>query len=66
MDAIRGFVIGPNHITADFCGGGFAMTGTATVTLTSCPLLDPYNVFIASELSKLVSPSNDMIELKLH
>ena len=49
MDAIRRFVIGPNHGTADFSGEEFAMTGTAIMTLTSCPLFDPYKVFTASE-----------------
>ena len=66
MDAIWWFFIGPNHAIADFCGGGFAMTGTATMTLTSCPLLDPYLVFIVSELSNLASPSNYMTDSKLH
>ena len=52
------FFIEPIHVTPGFCGKGFAMTGTVTVTLTSCPLLDPYTVFIVSELSNFVSPSN--------
>ena len=58
------FVIGPNHVINDFCGGGFAMTGTATMTLTSCPILDLCKVAIESELSILAQPSNYIPYLK--
>ena len=33
--------VGPDHVMSDAFGGGFAINGTATVTFTFPPYLDP-------------------------
>lgn len=43
---------------SDACGWGLAMIGTATFTMVSSPLFDPYVDLKLPPLSKLMLPVN--------
>ena len=48
---------------ADFSGGGLAITGTVTLTLS--PLLEPYRCLNVKDLTILGSPNDNVINSKL-
>lgn len=49
---------GPTHVNSDACGWGLAMIGTATFTVVSSPLFDPYVDLKLPPLSNLMLPVN--------
>lgn len=60
-EMIEWVVEGPFHAIPESWGGGLAITGTATGTLTFCPLMEPYMVVINLDSSSLGSPERRFI-----